>query len=115
MINVKKLSIYYDGTCNVCSKVVEKICRSSQNEKFEPIDITHARLPKGITSAQAQRDVHAVDEHGKQYVGIDAVVRILKEYPHWRPIAWIISLPGIKQGAAFIYRIVATNRHWYHS
>ncbi len=115
MLNVKKLSIYYDGTCTACSKVVEKIRSSSQNEKFEPIDITHAILPKGITSAQAQRDVHAIDEYGKQYVGIDAVVRILREYPHWRPIARIISLPGIKQGATLIYRIVAANRHWYHS
>ena len=106
-----KITIYYDSTCRMCSGIVDKLGHSSQKTRFDPLDIHRVQLPKGIASANAERDVHAIDGNGNVYSGMDAVTRIIEEYPRWRWSSKILRLPGIRQIAALAYRIIADNRH----
>jgi len=111
MVNEKKITIYYDGTCRFCSGIVEKLEHSSQSENFTPKDIHASGLPAGIDPKVAERDVHVVDTAGKTHTGADAVIRILAEYPSWRWFATLVGLPAIKQIATLTYRVIADNRH----
>jgi predicted DCC family thiol-disulfide oxidoreductase YuxK len=106
----KRISIYYDGTCRLCSGIIEKIEHSSRREIFEALD-TSDHLPEGITHDAALHEVYAVDGIGKMHSGSAAVLFILSQYPRWRWLAAVGSLPLIKQIAALFYRVVADNRH----
>jgi predicted DCC family thiol-disulfide oxidoreductase YuxK len=107
----RKIIVYYDGTCRLCSGIVEKLEQSSQSEKFESVDAAHDELPTSISKKAAMRDVHVVDERGRVYAGADAVLHIIDEYPRWRWVSSIVKLPGMRQLAALGYRVVADNRH----
>lgn len=105
-------TIYYDGDCPMCIAIVDKVDDSSKKETFAPKDITKKSLPKNITQEQAKKELHVVDANGKVYKNIDAVLKIVEEYPQWKFLATIGRLPIIKQILAIGYKIVAANRHF---
>lgn len=107
-----KVKIYYDGVCNLCAGLAETVDLSKRGSAFALNDISKGELPSGVSMAEAMRDIHAIDESGKMYRGADAVMRILREYPHLRWIAVIGSLPGFSLIAMLIYRIIEKTRYW---
>jgi len=108
----KKIHIYYDGMCNLCSGLMDTVENSSKGGAFERIDVTKGKLPPDKTYEQAMRDMHVVDENGQIYRGAQAVLKIFEQYPHLRWIAPIGRLPGFNLFAAGIYRLVAETRYW---
>lgn len=52
-----------------------------------------------------------IHTRGQVYQGIDAVRRIIVQYPGWKSFARIGALPGIEHLLRFSYRFVANNRH----
>ena len=104
-----KVHIYYDGTCKMCSGIVQKLEHSSQGSLFSPTKIAE-HLPEGVTTSEARRDVHAVDKNGTVYRGADAVLYIISQYPQWRWVAFMGRLPLIRQVVRILYRIIADNR-----
>lgn len=107
-----KVKIYYDGVCNLCAGLAETIDLSKRGSHFALSDISTSILPEGVSKEAAMRDVHVIDEGGKMYRGSDAVMRILREYPHLRWIGIIGSLPGFSLIAMLIYRLVEKTRYW---
>lgn len=107
----RKIEIFYDGTCNLCSGMVERIDKSSKKESFEARAVSEEQLPHGIDHEAAMRDVHVVDETGRIYAGAEAVLRILDEYPRLQTLARIGRFPGIKHLLAILYRVVAMTRY----
>jgi predicted DCC family thiol-disulfide oxidoreductase YuxK len=105
-----RVRIYYDGTCRLCSGLIERVEHSAQAGSFEPIRNSTA-LPDGITYDAAQRDVYVRGRDGRLYRGADAVLHVLSHYPLLRPLAWICSLPLLKQLSAVLYRLIADNRY----
>jgi predicted DCC family thiol-disulfide oxidoreductase YuxK len=108
--NKPKIEVYYDGTCPMCTAFVGAVEESAQGEKFAKEDVTKGNLPTGATFDDVWKEMYVVED-GVQYRGADAVLRIMREYPVWRPLAWIGSLPGFNWCAHCIYRVVAANRH----
>ena len=106
----KKLDVYYDGSCPMCTVFADTVTDSSQGEKFEKKDVAKGALPEGATFEQVWKEMYVVED-GTQYRGADAVLRVMREYPRWRWLAFIGSLPVFNQIAHLIYRIVAANRH----
>ena len=107
-----KIHIYYDGVCNLCSGVMDKIDKSSKAQTFEMNDVTRGQLPPGKSFEQSMRDMHVVDEKGNVYAGAQAVLKIFEQYPHLAWLAPIGRLPGMNFIAAGLYRIVAVTRYW---
>lgn len=106
-----KISIYYDGSCNLCSGLTDRIDLSEHGSAFTLTDISKGRLPVGVSKEEAMHDVHVVDQNGRMYRGVDAVLRILEEYPRLRWLAVIGSFPGFRQLFMFMYRIVERTRY----
>jgi predicted DCC family thiol-disulfide oxidoreductase YuxK len=111
----KKIHLYYDGECHMCQVTMDSLQKSSQGTSFAPIDVTKGDVPPGVDMAGALHSMHAIDEGGRVYVGGDAILRILEEYPRWRWLAKVGKVPGIRHIVAFVYRIVATHRRRFNS
>jgi predicted DCC family thiol-disulfide oxidoreductase YuxK len=109
-----RIRIYYDGVCRLCSGLIDRIEHSREADSFEPIAI-QKEVPAGMPYAEADRDMHAVDAEGRVYKGADAVRYIMSRYPRWRWLASLASLPGLKQLANLLYRLIADNRkRWFY-
>ena len=107
-----KIYVYYDGVCNLCSGIVGTMSTSSKASAFTPVDISKGILPSGMTKKEAMGDVHIVDENGIMYKGIDAVLKILEQYPNLRTLASLGRLPVIYGILAGVYRVVEKSRYW---
>lgn len=111
----KKIKVYYDGECHMCTATMDSLRKTSQGETFHPVDVTKGELPPGVDMSGALHNMHAIDDAGNVYVGGDAVLRILEEYPRWRWLARIGRLPGIRHLMYGVYRLVATHRRRFNS
>lgn len=111
----KKIDLYFDGECEMCTVAMDKLTKSSRGATFRPVDITKGDLPPGVDMRGALHNMHAIDDAGKVYAGGDAVLRILEEYPRWRWLAALGKLPGIRHLIYGGYRIVATHRRRFNS
>ena len=106
----KKIDIFYDGSCPMCSVFADTVADSSKGQAFANQDITKGKLPEGATFQQVWREMYVIED-GKQYKGADAIFRVLAQYPRWRWFAAFGMLPVINPIAHLVYRIVAANRH----
>lgn len=111
----KKIEVYYDGMCNMCTASMRALEKSSQGPVFKAIDVTKGTLPPGKDETAALHDMHAVDEQGNIYVGAEAILRILGEYPRWRWLARLGGIWGIRHLLHIAYRIVASHRRRFNS
>ena len=107
-----KIHIYYDGTCRMCTGVMNTLNTSSRAAAFQGVDATKEVLPSHISHNAAMKHMHVVDEEGRTYVGSEAFLRILSEYPRWRWCARIGRLPVLKQMLDMGYWLIARNRYW---
>ena len=89
----KKVTIYYDGLCNLCSGAINTIAESTQKERFTVFDVTNGPLPPNVSREEALRNMYAVATDGRLYKGADAVLKILEEYPNSRWISYIGRMP----------------------
>ncbi len=96
----------------MCTGVVGKLNTSSRAAAFQGFDATKDALPSGITQDAAMKHIHVVDEGGRTYVGSEAFLRILAEYPRWRWCARVGRWPIIKQFLDIGYWLIARNRYW---
>ena len=99
----------------MCTVAVSSLGKSSRGEAFYPVDVTKGELPRGVNMSGALHDMHAVDDAGNLYVGGDAMLRILDEYPSWRWLARFVRIPGIRHLFYGVYRLVATHRRRFNS
>lgn len=65
----------------------------------------------GLTRAEVEREVWAIDPSGRQYPAVEAANRILKELNSpWPTLAALVSIPPIRWIEDRLYRWVAANR-----
>lgn len=107
----EKHTVYYDGSCPMCTVIVNKIDGSSKGEKFSMRDITEDPLPQDFTKDDVEKEIHIVAD-GKVYKNAEAVLKILEQYPVWKIFAQIGRLPIIKSLLRVGYNLVARNRHF---
>ncbi|HTE48582.1 MAG TPA: DUF393 domain-containing protein [Candidatus Paceibacterota bacterium] len=108
----QKKTIYYDGSCPMCTVIIGKVDDSAQKEKFDTKDITGESLPQNFIKEQVEKEIHVIDSDGKVYKNAEAILKILEEYPRWRFVAKIGRLPIIKQLLSIGYKFIASNRHF---
>lgn len=108
----QKKTIYYDGSCPMCTTIIGKVGGSSQKEKFDPKDTARGSLPHGLTKEQVEKEIHVIGPDGKVYKNAEAILKILEEYPRWRFLVKIGGLPIIRQLLPVGYKFIAANRHF---
>lgn len=85
----KKLSIFYDGGCRVCSWEIQKYMAADRRKKLALIDI-HAPNFKaelyGLDAASVRKYFHVLTPEGKVIAGVDAFIEI------WNALGTPLSL-----------------------
>ncbi len=107
-------TIIFDNHCNMCTKEISYYKSISQKNKFLWCDLhRESELLKhlNISHKEALMALHAIDEKGKIYKGIDAFVIIWQELAYWKILAFVIKIPIINQIAKFLYKIFAIWRY----
>jgi predicted DCC family thiol-disulfide oxidoreductase YuxK len=105
--------LFYDGDCAFCSSCVRAA------ERVLPGDlraIPWQRVPDlaayGLTPQSAAASVQWVDSSGCLASGHEAVAQVLMAAGGaWWFLGRVLVLPGISAAAAFVYDVVARNRH----
>lgn len=110
----KKLTmhtVYYDGSCPMCTAIMGRVRDSSHGNEFSLKDITTDDLPQMISTEAANKEIYVIGDDGRVYKNADAILQILSYYSAWKPFVWIGRLPGIKQLLPLGYNFVAAHRH----
>jgi predicted DCC family thiol-disulfide oxidoreductase YuxK len=111
LVTSKRITIYYDGTCKLCSSIINDIKKSPQHKNIDHIDAAKGVLPQGVTIKAAMRDVHVMDGEGKLHVGVDGVLKVIEQYPELRFFAKFGRLPGVYFLARGLYRFIEKSRY----
>ena len=109
-----KLTVLYDGACNLCRSSVESVRRMDPHGLIELVDLHDASVPARFPQVnidEAMRLMQAVDPRGRVYSGADAWARVGLALPGWKLIAWLLRVPGIHFVAQRFYAWIARNRY----
>ncbi|MCM2264680.1 MAG: DUF393 domain-containing protein [Desulfuromonadales bacterium] len=110
------LRIFYDGACPVCSREIEHYRSQDHQGRIVPVDISAPDfdpLPYGIPMNAFQFELHAIDQRGAVYRGVEAFRAIWQAFPDrmaYRLLAAAIGLPVINSAARLGYRWFARLR-----
>ena len=107
-------TIVYDGTCNVCNKIVKRLKRWDRTPLFEIVPSqqpgVQARYP--WIPAQAYREsVQLIGPDGRTWQGAAAVEKILDLLPKGKLLSWVFRIPFVRPLAERFYRWFARNRY----
>lgn len=109
------LTVFYDGSCIVCSREIEGYRDIAQPKKLQFVDISDAAFdpsPHGRSREDFMKQLHVRDADGKFYLGVDAFPVIWDALPAGT-LQWLgdlIRLPGIHLLARLGYRTFARLR-----
>ena len=107
-------TIVYDGTCNVCNKIVRRLKRWDRAPLFDIVPSqqpgVQARFP-WIPASAYRESVQLIGPHGETWQGAEAVERILDLLPRGKLLSWVFSIPFVRPLAEWFYRWFAKNRY----
>lgn len=85
-------TVYYDGSCPLCSREIDFYRRRRSAGRLRFVDITRApatQLGPGLDPASAMRILHARDESGALLRGVDAFLGLWARLP---ALGWMAVL-----------------------
>jgi len=106
--------IIFDDHCSMCSKEISYYRSIAKKNQFLWCDLhvqSHLLEHYNISRKEALMALHAIDEKGKLYKGIDAFIIIWQQLSYWKVLAFIIKLPIINPVAKFLYSKFAAWRY----
>lgn len=110
------LRIFYDGSCEVCASEVERYGRKDRDGRLILLDISAPRFdpaPFGITLAEFMYQMHAIDQSGRVFRGVEAFWAIWQAFPTSTLLGLcgkLIMLPLVNPTARLCYRMFAAIR-----
>lgn len=114
-----RLSVVYDGECNLCLATVDKLRRMPVRAEltFVPLQqLLSAEVPAwpgiaGVPASELAAQLHVTDEQGRRYSGADGVLKLLSLTPGLAWLSAIARLPGGRGLTRAVYRLVARYRY----
>lgn len=110
------LLVFYDGSCSVCASEVERYGRRDRVGRLILVDISAPGFnpaPFGITLAEFMYQMHAIDQSGRIFRGVEAFWSIWQAFPASTLLGLfgkLIMLPLFNPLARLGYRIFADIR-----
>jgi predicted DCC family thiol-disulfide oxidoreductase YuxK len=107
------LQLFYDGSCSVCASEVERYGRKDRDGRLILVDISVPGFdpsPFGITLAEFMYQMHAIDQRGRVFRGVEAFWSIWQAFPTSTLLGLcgkLIMLPLANPLARLGYRIFA--------
>ena len=111
------LTIFFDGACGVCSREI-KHYMSIADQRIRFVDIAGENFNPGVYGkdhADFQREMHACDNRGVFYTGVEAFRRLWESLPSpiYPTMSKFIGLPVINFCARSAYSLFARYRHLF--
>lgn len=114
-VRQRDYTVVYDGSCNVCSRIVGVLERRDRDERLEIIPSDEVGvvgrfpwIPPGAY-AESLQVIRTADN--RTWQGAAAVEQLLDVLPKGRFISWIFSIPFARPLAEKLYRAFARNRY----
>ncbi len=110
------LKVFYDGSCIVCATEIEHYLRKDLDDKLTAIDISHTDfdpVPYHISLADFMHQLHAIDQDGQIFKGVDSFWAIWQAFPTstvYGIMGRIIRLPVVNRLAQIGYWLFANVR-----
>lgn len=110
------LRVFYDGSCIVCAKEIEHYLRKDHGGKLVAIDISSPDfdpMPCQISLADFMHQLHAIDQDGQIFKGVDSFWAIWQAFPSstiYGLMGRIIQLPLVNRIARIGYWLFARVR-----
>ena len=111
---MKKIKVYYDGNCKVCDKEINYYRRHDTKKKFTWINIHKSKKEIDnlkIGKEDLMNSLHIKTEHGEIIKGVDAFIRIWRNFKYFKYLAVLVQIAPIKKVANFFYKMWAKNRN----
>ena len=111
----REYTAVYDGSCNVCSRLVKVLEQRDRDERLEIIPSAAAAAAGRFgwipptAYAQSLQVIRTADNQTWQ--GAAAVERLIGVLPKGRFVSWIFSIPFARPVAEKLYRAFAKNRY----
>lgn len=104
--NRSKLTVYFDGSCPLCSAEIDHYARLDAKGEVCFLDVTAAEtpLPDGLSKGGALARFHIRTADGALVSGAAAFVRLWAALPGWRWAARFARLPGVTPMLEWGYR-----------
>jgi len=103
--------IFFDNTCSMCQKSVQKIQSMDKNQIFEFFPLSSEMAKSHLSEKVLSSDTLVLYENKKEvWIRAHAIFRILYllggKYKKW---GWLAYVPGLD----LVYRLIAKNRHFF--
>jgi predicted DCC family thiol-disulfide oxidoreductase YuxK len=106
-----RIEVIYDGACAFCTVQARRLAAQiGDRVALVPSSSPHVVADHALASRAANALV-VRDDSGKEWVGADAVARLLQASPRLALLGHAMTLPGVRQVAHLGYRAVARIRH----
>lgn len=112
------LTVFYDGACSVCAAEMTHYRRKNHGGRLVFVDIgapDFDSTPYGINLADFMAQMHAIDDAGCVYRGVEAFWAIWQAFPASTPYGFLgtlVMLPGVNTLARLGYRGFARIRKY---
>lgn len=102
-----KSTLYYDGSCPLCSAEIGHYRRNDRSGALCFIDVSkpNALLPDGLTRPQTMERFHVRAGDGRLLSGATAFVEVWARLPRWRWAARAAAHPGMLALLELSYRL----------
>ncbi|MFM9843829.1 MAG: thiol-disulfide oxidoreductase DCC family protein [Dongiaceae bacterium] len=105
------LTVFYNGSCPVCRKHVGRFQKISAGRSRLIAWADSAAAPWAlrrwhVDPAEAPMRLYAVTDDGRLLSGAAAFARLWRELPGYRALGTVVGLPGIRQIAEGLYRVI---------
>lgn len=110
------LTVFYDGSCIVCATEIEHYLRKDHGKNLVARDISNPGfdpVPYQISMADFMQQLHAIDQDGQVFKGVDSFRAIWQAFPTstiYGIMGRIIRLPLINWFAGIGYGLFARIR-----
>lgn len=108
-MNEKKIKVFFDGNCKVCSKEVSFYDKYDKKNKFYWIDLNSKNndlKELGIKKSELLKSLHIQLHDGKIIKGVNAFRVIWREYPFLKLLSYCLDFKIIRILARPIYRLL---------
>ena len=111
----REYTVVYDGSCNVCSRIVRVLERRDRAKRLDIIasgaEGVAGRFPWIPPSAYGESLQVVRMADNRTWQGAAAVEQLLDVLPKGRLVSWLFSIPFARPIAEKLYRTFARNRY----
>lgn len=101
----KKIKVFYDGGCKVCSKEIKFYSRLDKNNKIEWVNILTDNCNTLIQKKRLLEILHVQKTNGEIVTGVNAFYVIWRELKYFRVLSFILKLPFFRVIAEIFYKV----------